>query len=286
MVGDAGERQVNDMTVNGANHETNQRLQRLEDGQDETNRRLDKLETGQDETNRRLDKLETGQDETNRRLDKLETGQDELRAGQDELRAGQDELRAGQDELRAGQKETNHRLNNLESGHEDLRAGQEELRETVARIDRNLQALRDDIGPLKAAHAANGARKATYRICLALGLTPLGILDENGLAKIIHVADTSGISANELDSFLGADAVIQAADQDGATHYVAVEASFTADERDTRRATRNASLLTRFTGMPAHAVVAARRIDNRIRPVLESGAVHWRELSDDDLQVE
>ena len=53
------------MTVNGANNETNRRLQRLEEGQTETNRRLDKLETGQDE---------------------LRTGQDELRAGQEELR--------------------------------------------------------------------------------------------------------------------------------------------------------------------------------------------------------
>ncbi len=232
------------MTVNGANNETNRRLQRLEEGQAETNRRLDKLETGQQE----------------------------LRAGQEELRSGQEELRSGQEELRSGQ--------------EELRSGQEELREAVTRIERNVQAIRDDIGPLKAAHAANGARKATYRICLALSLQPVAILSEDDLAKIIYEADTTGVSANELDSFLGADAVIQALDQNGATHYVAVEASYTADERDTRRALRNAGFLARFTSMPSHAVVAAQRIDERIRPVIDAGDVHWRQLTDSDFQID
>ncbi len=218
------------MTVNGANNETNRRLQRLEEGQAETNRRLDNLETGQEE------------------------------------------LRSGQKELRSGQ--------------EELRSGQEELREAVTRIERNVQAIRDDIGPLKAAHAANGARKAVYRICLALSLQPVGILSEDDLAKIIHAADTTGISANELDSFLGADAVIEALGQDGATHYVAVEASYTADERDTRRALRNAEFLARFTSTPSHAVVAAQRIDERIRPAIDAGDIYWRQLTDRDFQVD
>ncbi len=211
------------MTVNGANNETNRRLQRLEEGQTETNRRLDKLETGQDE-----------------------------------LRAGQEELRAGQDELRT----------------------------TVARIERNIQAIRDDIGPLKAAHARNGARGSKIRICSALGLRLVGALSQRELADILYSTDTSDIARNEMDSFLGADLFIEAKGSDGGTHYIAVEASFTADERDTRRAIRNAAYLTRFTGMPAHAVVAARRIDNRIRPIIESGEVYWQELSDEDLQID
>ena len=210
------------MTVNGANSETNRRLQRLEDGQAETNRRLDKLEVGQAETNRRLDQLETGQEE----------------------------LRAGQGELRAGQ---------------------EELRTTVARIERNIQAIRDDIGPLKASHARNGARGSKIRICNALGLRLLGELSQRELADILYLTDTSDITSNELDSFLRADLFIKAEDPDGGTHYIAVEASFTADERDTRRAIRNAEFLTRFTGMPTHAVIAGRRIDNRIHPIIERG---------------
>ena len=224
--------------------------------------------------------------EMNQRLDRLESGQEELRAGQKETNRRLDRLESGQEELRSGQKETNRRLDRLEAGHEELRAGHEELRGTVARIERNLQALRDDIGPLKAAHAANGARKAMYRICAALGLTPLGRLREGDLAKVIHAADTSGISVNEIDSFLGADVVIRAADQDGTIHYVAVEASYTVDERDTRRALRNAEFLTRFTGMSSHAVVAGVRMDERIRPVIDAGDVHWRRLTDGDFQID
>ena len=111
-------------------------------------------------------------------------------------------------------------------------------------------------------------------------------MSQREIGDLFYHVDTSDITHNELDSFLGADLIIKAEGPDGGTHYIAVEASFTADERDTRRAIRNAGFLTRFTGMPAHAVVAARRIDNRIRPVLESGAVHWRELSEEDLQVD
>ena len=216
------------------------------------------IDNADNETSHRLDRLETGQTETNRRLDNLETGQDELRGT----------------------------VARLETGQDELRAGQEELRQAVTRIERNVQAIRDDIGPLKAAHAANGARNSIYRICLALGLEPVGVLTEGDLAQIIHAADTSGISANGLDSFLGADAVIQARDRAGATHYVAVEASYTADERDNRRALRNAEFLSRFTDMQAHAVVAAQRIDERIPPMVDAGHVHWRQLTDRDLQID
>ena len=38
---------------------------------------------------------------------------------------------------------------------------------------------------------------------------------------------------------------------------IAVEISYTADRRDTDRATRNADYLTRFTGQTGHAVVAS-----------------------------
>ena len=192
------------------------------------------------ETNRRLDRLESGQKETNRRLDRLETGQDELRAGQDELR------------------------------------------ETVARVERNVQAIRNDIGPLKASHARDSALKVSYRICEDLGLDEVRVLDRKALRAMVRQADTSGIPRNHRYSFIEADAIIEAVNSVGETHYVAMEASFTADERDTNRAIRNAEYLTQFTDQPAHAVIAAHRID----ALIASGEVHWCRLDERDLEID
>lgn len=210
------------------------------------------------ETNRRLQRLEEGQAGTNRRLDNLESGQEELRTGQKDLWAGQ----------------------------EELRAGQKELRQTVARIERSVDALRNDIGPLKAAHARNSALRVSYRVCEDLGLDEIRVLDRSALRAMVRQADTSDLPRNHRYSFIEADAVIEATDDAGETHYVAMEASFTADERDTNRAVRNAGYLTRFTGQPAHAVVAALRIDNRIADVITSGQVHWCRLDEEDLQID
>ena len=210
------------------------------------------------ETNRRLQRLEEGQAGTNRRLDKLEAGQEDLRAGQEELRAGQ----------------------------EELRAGQEELRGRMDRVEHAVQALRDDIGPLKASHTRDSALRVSYRICEDLGLDEVSILDRNDLRAMIRQADTSGIPRNHRYSFIEADAIIEAVDDSGETHYIAMEASFTADERDTNRAVRNAEYLTRFTGQPAHAVIAAHRIDNRIEALIASGKVSLCRLNENDLEID
>ena len=192
-----------------------------------------------------------------------------------------------------GNNETNQRLERLESGQKDLwagqeelRAGQKELRQTVARIERSVEAIRNDIGPLKAAHARNSALRVSYRFCEDLGLDEIRVLDRNALRAMVQQADTLDLPRNHRYSFIEADAVIEATDDAGQTHYVATEASFTADKRDTNRAVRNAGYLTQFTGKPAHAVVAALRIDNRIADVITSGQVHWCRLDEEDLQID
>ena len=182
--------------------------------------------------------------------------------------------------------ETNRRLDRLETGQEELRAGQKELRKTVVRIERSVEAIRNDIGPLEASHARNSALRVSYRICEDLGLDQVSILDQRDLRTMVRQADTSDIPRNHRYSFIEADVIIEAIDDAGEIHYVAMEASFTADARDTERAVRNAGYLTRFTGKPGHAVIAASRIDNRIADVVSSGQVHWCRLDEDDFQVD
>lgn len=175
--------------------------------------------------------------------------------------------------------ETNRRLGRLE-------AGQDDLRETVSRIERTIQVIRDDIAPLKAGHARTSALQISYRICEDLGLEEVRVIDRSELRAMVGLPNTSDIPRNHRHGFIEADAIIEATDASGEMQCVAMEASFTADERDTNRAIRNADYLTRFTGKTGHAVVVSHRIDNRIAGVIESGKIRWCRLDDEDLQVD
>ena len=153
-------------------------------------------------------------------------------------------------------------------------------------VEGQLNQLRIDIGPLKAAHVRNAARSAADAIAEKQGLELVAILGRQELGALLRSSDTHGISKDDLESFRFADMVLRATDPDGVECYVAVEVSYTANGRDTRRAVRNAEYLTRFTGCRACAVVAGQRFDNRIREALKSGAVAWFELHQRLLEVD
>ena len=152
--------------------------------------------------------------------------------------------------------------------------------------DNALAAIRNDIGILKAGHARTSALSHSYTIARQLGLKRVRNLTDEDLWDMTDIVDVSDIPGNQIDSFHLADLVIEATDSSGETCYVAVEISYTADDRDTERAIRNAAFLTRFTGCPAHPVVAGVHQDNRIVSRIESGEVFWHQLESRDLEVE
>ena len=112
----------------------------------------------------------------------------------------------------------------------------------LGRVEARLDRVIDDLGPLKGAHAGN-------------------------------------VAANELRSYHRADVIVEAADREGERCYVAVEASYTVNGRDTARAIRNAGLLSRFTGRRSYAVVAGLRRDDRIQDRVDAGKVLWYQLA-------
>ena len=59
-----------------------------------------------------------------------------------------------------------------------------------------------------------------------------------------------------------------------------MEASYTVNGRDTRRAMRNAEYLEKFTQKKAYAVVAGVHLDDRIREDVEAGRVFWYEIEE------
>ena len=153
-------------------------------------------------------------------------------------------------------------------------------------LERQVEQLRIDIAPLKAAHVRNASLREADLMAEEQGLEFVRTLDQAEIRAMVRSADTSGISKHELRSFRLADLMLCATDAAGEECYLAVEVSYTANGRDTTRAQRNARFLTRFTGQRAYAVVAGLRFDERIRRDVESGAVAWYQLSPEVLEVD
>ena len=94
------------------------------------------------------------------------------------------------------------------------------------------------------------------------------------------------IEFGQRHSFYAADLVLEGTDAAGITHYVAADASFTADHRDTDRARRNAEFLTRFTGCTAHAMVASVSNDPAVQELVDAGAIGWFQLDARELEAD
>ena len=201
-------------------------------------------------------------------VQRLETGQEELREDVAGLKAGQDELRAGQDELRQD-------VTGLRSDVNELKTGQQELASRQPNLERSMDGLRDDFAPIKGRYAQSLAQDQSVAIAFQMGLFFRSQLTPRELADMLRENDTSDLPRNELNSFVVADLMFSAEDDDYRLWHIAVEAFYTADERDTYRAKRNAQFLTRFTGVDSRAVVAAVRIDDRIQAEVDSSDVFW-----------
>ncbi|MDE0673060.1 MAG: hypothetical protein OXH72_15100 [Caldilineaceae bacterium] len=158
-----------------------------------------------------------------------------------------------------------------------------EQRETNARVEKRLQGIADDIGMLKGNVAVRATRDNAERIVeQVLDLHPLSILSRSDLIAMLR-PKAPEIKQTWRHSFYQADLVMQCEADDGTVHYMAAEASYTADRRDTDRALRNAGLLTRCTNAPAHAVVASVRNAHEVQVLVDAGKVHWFQLTNRDL---
>ena len=141
----------------------------------------------------------------------------------------------------------------------------------LARLDR----MEGDSGNLKGHWARNTAVSDAAGIAHDMGLEFVRTLTPSDLMEM--AGDQPGQDTGR--SFRRADLVIEAT-RDGALQYVVLEVSYTADQRDSGRALRNAGLLTQFTGRPATAGVASVRNVHEVEQLVESGELHWHPLED------
>ena len=144
------------------------------------------------------------------------------------------------------------------------------------------QRMENSIGELRGNTARQVVSTHFIEIAEGMGFQCKGILMRADLVQMLTHSERDDIPHGDRQSFFRADLVVEATDSDDAMHYIAVEASYTADQRDTSRAQRNAALLTRFTGHPAHAAIASVRNVREIQSLIDAGTVYWHTLDSDD----
>ena len=173
------------------------------------------------------------------------------------------------------------RLMELPARVDSLQEDVGRLMELPAKFDRlqeDVRQITTDLSPIKGAHARDAAQRAVRRIARIVNCRLQEQLNDDDLYGFTANNDTTGITPENLKSFENADIVLRANHRDtGEIHYIAIEASFTGGEDDTRRALRNARYLTRFTGQPAHAVVAALHLTPEAEAAISQGDVIWYE---------
>ena len=171
---------------------------------------------------------------------------------------------------------------------EEFNARQEEFNarqaETNASVEARLQRITDDLGDLKGHVAGRIAREMSDDIAEQLGYEITQQLNGNDLRNMLRGSTANDIPAGVRRSFYVADLVAKVRDQVGNQLFMAVEASYTADERDTQRAVRNAELISRFTGMTAVPVVASLENDHAVQQLVDDGHVQWFQFQSRDLQ--
>ena len=177
---------------------------------------------------------------------------------------------------------TDRRLAALEADVSTLKADVSTLKADVAEIKVGQQRIQDDVGALKGDAALRATKFVTWDIANDMGMSIIRDLPRAEIRDMRQQLYLSDMRSHHLQSFARADAIIEAEFSPGQSAYIAVEASYTADERDTFRAIRNAHYLRRMTGRPTYAAISALRLDDRIKHLVDCGAVHWHQLSDED----
>ena len=176
--------------------------------------------------------------------------------------------------LMEGQTRLADRLNDLAEGQERLSNVVLGLAKVVngletkvdglaARVDgleTKVDGLTDDIALVRGGHARNAMRQNLYRIADEFGFEFISEVPQAAIIGFSKVATARGEAANEAESFRNADMVMNVRDADGHPGYVALEASFTVNRNDVRRAVRNADYLHQYTGLPCYAAVAGVQV--------------------------
>ena len=222
----------------------------------------------------------------NARFDRLEANVAQLMEESAQTRANVAQLTEESAQTRANVAQLMEESAQTRTDVEQLKERGDRHQASIDQLQRDVQGIRNDLGPIKGAHARNTAHREAVLIAEEFGFSLVRIVSFEELVSFTRGSNADGIPANHIRSFHRADLIMDVQDGDGKDCYLAVEVSYTVDERDSVRAIRNARFLTQFTQRPAYAVAAGLRYDERVRPNMESRELLWYELDVDDLEAE
>ena len=178
------------------------------------------------------------------------------------------------------------RIDELTQRMDQLAQRIDELTQRMDAMVQRQDRMQDDLGWLKGRIIYDIVREDAALIADDMGFVLERTLVRIDLRRLTEGQELSDLPRGEVRSFHRADLVMEVVDSEGNLHYIAVEASFTVNGRDSRRALRNAELLTRFTGRPSVAAVAGVRYDQRLKDEIESDQLYWYEIPSEDLEAE
>ena len=204
------------------------------------------------------------------------------------------------DEQRQFNERVNRRFDSIDKKLEEQRQFNERVERRFDSIDKKFeeqrkfnaeqrqfnQRMETAIGELRGNVARQVVNSRFLEIASGMGFRFKGLLTRDDLGQMIFQREISDIPQSDRRSFVRADLVVKGTDSEGAIHYIAVEASYTADQRDTSRAQRNAAILTQLTGHPAHAAIASVRNVREIQSLIDNGPVYWYALEPGDFTPE
>ena len=157
------------------------------------------------------------------------------------------------------------------------------LAEHAKVADRRLESLEEGmavnnrhIGEMKGRFMERDVSDNAALIASDMGLVWQKSLDRQEVVALVDEAvrngKAAGIPTNHLRVLRRADLIMEAADEQSQTAYIVVEISWTAAERDTERAIRNAGYVALFTGRTTYAAVASVHIDKEVADMLTQDA--------------
>ncbi len=178
-------------------------------------------------------------------------------------------------------------VNRFVARQEQFNEKQEQFNDEQRGFNRNVlikfDRMEGDSSRLKAYYSRREIAEAAEFIPQDMGWEYERNLTRGELGSIaLDVAAGQPLS-DDLKSFRRADIVILARDGREAK-YLAVEVSYTADQRDTKRAIRNARILTEQTSHTSIPVIASVRNTREVQEEVDAGQVYWHQLPDRDSQ--
>ena len=204
---------------------------------------------------------------TNQRVDDFIEEQRQVNEEQRQVNEEQRQFNEEQREVNEEQRATNQRVDDFI----------EEQRATNRRLETAIGELRGNV-------AYRICRERADEIAEELGFIVIDIIAGLPLRELFRSNPPPDFTPGDRRSFYHADLIMMVQDRQDNPAYLAVEVSYTADERDTRRALRNARFLNHITGLTAYAAVASRQNDQAIQELLDGGTVLWYQLPEEAFQ--